>query len=119
VVVVLLVVTGGATYTDAGAVVEYSVVVVVGAGISSAQAPTKPTDTATTAARETFFRSFILELPPLGTLFGSSEPKFKGKNSTQSSSPGYKQASCARWTGIRGNFAAVVINAFRSDTFCL
>lgn len=65
-VVVLLVVTGGgATYT-AGAVVEYSVVVVVG-GTSSAQAPIKTTDTATAAAKATFFRSFIVGLPPLGT----------------------------------------------------
>ena len=71
---VLLVVTGGA-------VVEDSVVVVVG-GTAEAQAPTKPTDTATAAARATFFRSFILGLPPLGTFFGNREPKFNGKNST-------------------------------------
>jgi hypothetical protein len=66
VVVVLLVVIGGATYT-AGAVVEYSVVVVVG-GTSSAQAPIKPTDIVTATAKATFFRSFILVLPPLDTL---------------------------------------------------
>jgi hypothetical protein len=80
VVVVLLVVTGGETYT-AGAVVEYSVVVVVG-GTSSAQAPTNPTDTAIAAAKATFFRSFMLGLPPLGTFFGNREPKFNRKNST-------------------------------------
>jgi len=33
-----------------------------------------PPDTATAAARATFFRSFILGLPPLGTLFGNREP---------------------------------------------
>ena len=54
---------------------EYSVVVVVVAGTSSAQAPRKPTDIATAAAKATFFRSFILGLPRLGTLFGSRRPR--------------------------------------------
>jgi hypothetical protein len=46
--------------------VEDSVVVVVG-GTAEAQAPTKPTDTATAAARAIFFRSFIFGLSPFGT----------------------------------------------------
>jgi hypothetical protein len=62
--------------------VEYSVVVVVVAGTSSAQAPRRPTDIATAAAKATFFRSFILGLPRLGALFGSREPRFDSKHST-------------------------------------
>jgi hypothetical protein len=42
-----------------GAVVEVSVVLVVG-GTSEAQAP-KPTDSAMTAARATFFRNFMVD----------------------------------------------------------
>src|ERR1019366_10028215 len=54
-------------------------VVVVG-GTAEAQAPTKPTNTATAAARATFFRSFILGLPQLGTLFGNREPLIRDFN---------------------------------------
>jgi hypothetical protein len=119
VVVVLLVVTGGATYTDAGAVVEYSVVVVVGAGISSAQAPTKPTDTATTAARETFFRSFILELPPLGTLFGSREPSLTAKLNAKVCRLVTRKPRAATMDRNPCQFHGRRDNAFRSEAFCL
>jgi len=69
-----LVVTGGATYT-AGVVVEYSVVVVVG-GTPSAQAPMNPTDTAIAAAKATFFRNFMLGLPPQ-VFFRNRKPKLQ------------------------------------------
>jgi len=101
VVVVLLVLTGGATYT-VGAVVEYSVVVVVG-GTSSAQAPTNPIDIATAAAKATFFRSFMLGLPALSIFSATGSPKFKGRNSRQSSSTRHGQASCRKHAVLAEN----------------
>jgi hypothetical protein len=69
-----------------GAVVEDSVVVVVG-GTAEAQALRKPIDAATTVAKATFFGTFISDYL-IGTLFGSRETKLNGKKSTPPSWPG-------------------------------
>ena len=74
---------------------EDSVVVVVG-GTAEAQAPTKPTNTATAAARATFFRSFILGLPQLGTLFGNREPLIRDFNFNSDSESHRRQWVCKR-----------------------
>jgi hypothetical protein len=78
VVVLLPVVTGGATYTGPGAVVEYSVVVCAG---TSAQAPSKPNDIATTAARPTWFRSFNV-ITSIGYFVRQQGAQVQRQNST-------------------------------------